>query len=162
MKNRLEAGEDPLELSIEKWLDIAAGENVNVGPANCALCHLYLSNHCEKCPVFIHTKQRFCQGTPYFDAYEHKIKHFDTCMTDPKFHRLALKEAKFLLSLRQQKKADQVMIASWTINMYSTQLRISSNQARELQIIDLTTGNRFHVNHGVVTIMPRHNGERSK
>jgi len=54
MLKRIEAGYDPIDISIEKWLDIekgwSSGENPITSAENCALCHFF-APRCDKCPV---------------------------------------------------------------------------------------------------------------
>ena len=75
MLRRLQAGEDPLDLSIEKWQDIVDcvdrirqveefPKELEEGEANCALCETYLG--CEGCPIRERTESRSCLGTPYY------------------------------------------------------------------------------------------------
>ena len=92
MLRRLKAGEDPLELSIEKWQDIVDGKGRNNGSENCALCQMF---SCRVCPI--KKKTGFaCSGTPYF--------HFGHSHT--KLDRLhwAKKELEFLKSLRKKEE----------------------------------------------------------
>ncbi len=72
MIERLENGEDPLTLSIEKWQDIVNDKgkhkHLDQGCDNCALCETYQVREkelpCHKCPVYLFTKHSGCQGTP--------------------------------------------------------------------------------------------------
>ena len=77
MLERLAKGEDPLDLSIEKWEDIVEHLNkissfeefnkeIEMGIYNCALCETYYDGSCIKCPVKILTGKAECQGTPFF------------------------------------------------------------------------------------------------
>lgn len=47
---RMAAGEDPRDLSIEKWEQIKAGTGEREGSDNCALCAAYEPD-CQGCPV---------------------------------------------------------------------------------------------------------------
>ena len=100
MIERLDAGEDPLELSIEKWQDIVDGTGKCDGIYNCALCEKYVkdfSPYCKGCPVKEKTHKQFCQGTPYakysneLDKYKHDTTTLQT---------FAKEELAFLKSLR--------------------------------------------------------------
>ncbi len=70
MRKRLKNGEDPLKLSIEKWGSLKQGKGTDLAELNCALCEVY-QNHtpyddkCKKCPIYIKTKVKYCEGTPY-------------------------------------------------------------------------------------------------
>lgn len=90
MLKRLGKGEDPLELSIEKWQDIADGKGENLGAYNCALCEVYLYKGCRGCFVYEKTKLESCVGTPYYDVSPFLTK------------KEALKELEFLKSLRKK------------------------------------------------------------
>ena len=93
MLKRLEAGEDPLELSIEKWRDIVDGKGCDYGSNNCALCEIV--DHCYSCPVNVVTEQE-CYGTPYYE--------YVYAPTEEIKKEAALAELKFLLSLRKKTK----------------------------------------------------------
>jgi len=73
IKNRLEAGESSLDLSIEKYekMIIKHGDylKIDLGPDNCALCHEYFRNtQCKGCPVAgKNPKYVECRCTPYTD-----------------------------------------------------------------------------------------------
>ena len=83
MLARLKKGEDPLELSIEKWQDIVDGKGSDYGHLDCALCE---THECSECPI------GDCVGTPY-DAYWQA--------TSTKQRKKAAKaELEFLKSLR--------------------------------------------------------------
>ena len=75
MLRRLERGEDPLDLSIQKWQDIVEclqkirsvrefDEDLEQGGNNCALCEVFPD--CEGCPVYEKTGQLLCDGTEYY------------------------------------------------------------------------------------------------
>ncbi len=67
MMTRMNAGEDPLEISIQKWQDIVDGTGTDEGIYNCALCYKYLQieNDCKRCPIYEKTGEKACRGTPY-------------------------------------------------------------------------------------------------
>jgi len=57
MRKGYNNGEDPLDLSIEKWQDIVDGVGINEQASNCALCHdasIRNSNpiDCRGCPIY--------------------------------------------------------------------------------------------------------------
>jgi len=95
MLARLKKGEDPLELSIEKWQDIVDGKGEELGEDNCALCQVS-KVICSDCPVFKKTKQEACCGTPYSD--------FTSTYEEDERKKLAKKELAFLKSLRKETK----------------------------------------------------------
>jgi exonuclease VII small subunit len=98
MENRLEKGEDPLELSIEKWRDIVDGKGKCYGPSNCALCHVYgiieSDEACSECPVS-KVGHPVCVKTPYED-YEDAFTH----KNEKNMQKYARQELAFLISLR--------------------------------------------------------------
>ncbi len=71
MLERLKNGEDPLELSIQKWQDIVDGTGIDDMSNNCALCEVMAQiesgNECDPCPVCRFTTQAQCDGTPYIE-----------------------------------------------------------------------------------------------
>ena len=77
MVRRLDDGEDPFDVVIEKWQQIVDKDIKNDGSEdgdlsnNCAFCHLYFKSRvCTlDCPIFAKTKVRGCNGTP-FKIYE--------------------------------------------------------------------------------------------
>jgi hypothetical protein len=92
MLERLEAGENPLEVSIQKWQDIVDGKGKNDGAFNCALC---LTFRCKDCPVTVKTGGHSCHHTPYYYyilAEERGDKEL--------MRKYALEELIFLKSLR--------------------------------------------------------------
>ena len=86
MLRRLRAGEDPLDLSIEKWKDIIDSlqkiqhawefnENLERGAENCALCEEFsevreVFSDCRRCPVYKETGEHNCLNTPYYEFRE--------------------------------------------------------------------------------------------
>lgn len=87
MLRRLEAGEDPLELSIQKWQDIVDGKGTNDLGKNCALCEV--NDECNSCIIY-QTLEKRCAQTPYHDY-----------ILDPTKEN-AMKELEFLKSLRKK------------------------------------------------------------
>jgi len=51
MLARLEKGDDPLDVSIDKWLDMVKKPTDNSGSQTCALCETYLFQGCLGCPA---------------------------------------------------------------------------------------------------------------
>lgn len=100
MVERVENGEDPLELSIEKWVDIVdCFENAETdsdctglenSSSNCALC--FTHPDCDNCPVYLFTGIIGCADTPY-------VKFISTYGISEK-KRIAKKELEFLKLLR--------------------------------------------------------------
>lgn len=96
MLARLKAGEDPLELSIEKWRDIVDGKGRDSGESNCALCETHKEGYrvnCEECRIYIETGQHSCDGTPQERYVWAKGKEKE---------ELARAELEFLKSLRKE------------------------------------------------------------
>ena len=104
MLRRLRTGEDPLDLSIEKWKDIVNHlseiqrvEDFNIeleeGANNCALCEVH---SCYVCPIYEQTGRRGCYGTPY---YEFKKALF-YCNLE-RMRIAAKRELKFLINLKK-------------------------------------------------------------
>lgn len=56
---------------------------------------------CEGCPVKEHTKQRFCEGTPFEQAQDiaGMVDEFDEPLNTEMFKEAAQKELEFLKSL---------------------------------------------------------------
>jgi len=102
MLERLERGEDPLELSIQKWEDIVNGVGEDEGRYNCALCYVYYDKDCKGCPVKERTGHDSCDGTPYRAwgrcRREHLMEKGNPC------REIALQELDFLKSLRKEKE----------------------------------------------------------
>ena len=94
MLDRLKAGEDPLELSIEKWQDIVDGTGKNYSERNCALCKI--NDSCESCLVQKSTAHCHCTRTPYYD-------YQDASNTQQR-REAAKAELEFLKSLRKKEK----------------------------------------------------------
>ena len=69
MIRRLDAGEDPLEVSIVKWeeqRDCDVG--LDLSPDTCALCHTQpIPRSCLICTIRNYTGHSGCTGTPYSD-----------------------------------------------------------------------------------------------
>ena len=103
VRKRLEAGEDPLELAIQKWKDIEEGNGLNGGTSNCALCKAYLLGRgsCYDCPADIDWGG--CSLTPFteFTEYECKIINGYKRFSIEKYYRLAHAERVYLESLRE-------------------------------------------------------------
>ena len=86
MLKRLRNGENPLNISIEKWQDIVEylSDNKRIsykklnalenGANNCALCEVHWDNSCNGCPVYRYTGRPFCGGTPY-EKFNHEKKY---------------------------------------------------------------------------------------
>lgn len=62
-----------LAASVLKWLDILNMEDfaMDAGHENCPLCGLYREHGCIRCPVFIQTGKKLCEGTPQRDWWTH-------------------------------------------------------------------------------------------
>ena len=80
MIRRLDAGEDPLEVSIVKWeeeRDMCDEDNVlDISPGTCALCHTQpIPRSCLICVIRNYTGLSGCIGTPYSDYVCNPTKH---------------------------------------------------------------------------------------
>jgi len=106
MLRRLKAGEDPLDLSIEKWEDIVNhlksirrasdfDESLEAQGDNCALCEVH--EGCRSCPVCKRTGRENCSGTPYWE-FRLAWRRYDL-----RAMRIAAeRELEFLISLKKQ------------------------------------------------------------
>ena len=100
---RLDMGDDPLELSIEKWKDILDGTGTDEETNNCALCITH-STTCHSCPVYKKTKLSGCNGSPFSVWHNHKRLCDKGTTTCSECRRIAQDELKFLKSLRPAKE----------------------------------------------------------
>ena len=139
MKRRLKAGEDPLELSIEKYNDILDGSMAltrdHVHGDYCACCEKYSHNvGCDGCPVERKTKKDDCRGTPWKRLDEHlDDDHFCSDHTgDVKAcsicKRLVTDERNFLMTCREPKE----------VQLMRDALQIDFEHGK---VIDILTGN---------------------
>jgi len=107
MLKRLRAGEDPLDLSIEKWEDVVDHLNkiqtkeefdsrLEEGHKNCALCEVYNIDGCLGCPVRRVTGAEGCLFTPWTDWVVAKEAGSLQDMRE-----VAIKELLFLRSLKR-------------------------------------------------------------
>lgn len=67
--------------SIRKWEKIVVGKGVDAGRSNCPLCKRYNRFHkhphpneieCDGCPIFVSTRCRYCEYTPYSEWCLHQ------------------------------------------------------------------------------------------
>ena len=108
MLERLEAGEDPISISIQKWKDIVNETGIDVREDNCALCEA--SVICGRCVIFQHTGVAHCIGTPYIIWFKHmRYCHYDVCVsTDQllihcdKCRQLALNMLEYLENIKKE------------------------------------------------------------
>lgn len=70
---------EALKASIEKWKRNAVAATPSgyvVGPLDCPLCAIFQPDNgsyadaCQGCPVMEKTGTKFCDGTPYRDAFD--------------------------------------------------------------------------------------------
>ena len=118
VEQRLKNGENPLDLSIEKWedakeylkdkkywkdVDREKVRNMLLFWDNCALCHTYrkgksTADQCRGCPVARKTGRINCLGSPYksvTDAYDYELQSLKPL-------KLAVdQEIEFLKSLKE-------------------------------------------------------------
>ena len=107
MFKRLKAGENPLDLSIEKWRDVVNhlykisrfeeyDWEIEMGVCNCALCIVYARYKCNGCPVKKATGYGSCDKTPYESFRIARIgKNLEG------MRKAAIAELKFLKSLKK-------------------------------------------------------------
>lgn len=101
-----------LKGSIRKWKKVRDQKIEDWGPNNCPLCHLfyidkYGEDYCIGCPIFEHTGEKFCEGTPhdeFIDFFENEAYCVEsTQLTDSEqiktMRELAQAEIDFLTSL---------------------------------------------------------------
>lgn len=98
--------EEALEGSIKKWERIVKSTRA-LDADNCPLCDLYYYKDCIGCPVHAKTGVRTCTGTPYapwldHQNNEHSFKNNHRALNCKECLRLARKELKFLISLREK------------------------------------------------------------
>ena len=100
---------EALRESIKHWERLSTGKrrpSENVGRCDCSLCSLFNREDipyqfkCLDCPVYQHTGQMFCEGTPFIRAQEiaedcEKDEPLDTA----EFKEAAAEELEFLKSL---------------------------------------------------------------
>ena len=115
MLKRLEAVENPLALSIEKWEDILAYKGASEGAENCALCEKHMDSDygqlfCSECPVAQYTGRQLCEKTPYRQWITHHRKAHPKAQEYIRVNgcrwcsRLIRAELAFLKSLREGDK----------------------------------------------------------
>ena len=86
MRNRLEAGYEPIDVAIEKWHDIEYNSGVDEASGNCALCYAYnQSGGCYQCPLYQYLDGYSCDDG---DASPYK-RYCDDNETQPMIHALA-------------------------------------------------------------------------
>ena len=110
MLKRLKAGEDPLDLSIEKWNRVVKHLSgitrfeeydweVEMEASNCALCFVYARYKCNGCPVKKATGYGSCNKTPY-ESF--RIARMGKNLEG--MRKAAIAELEFLKSLKKQKE----------------------------------------------------------
>jgi len=100
MRRRIEAGEDPLELSIQKWQDIVDGTGECFGAYNCALCYIHIDSYCKGCPIN-EAGHPSCHDTPYYDYRDAK----EQGASKEKPLKIAERELHFLKNLKKKRDA---------------------------------------------------------
>jgi len=86
MIKRVEAGYDPIDVSIEKWVDIKNGKGRDDGTRNCAMCYTHVG--CSDCLLAKIGKKCIDKGSAYDKYYHNKKPENAQLMID------ALKKAK--------------------------------------------------------------------
>jgi hypothetical protein len=74
MIRRIENGEHLIDITIDKWKDIANGTGFCLGIANCALCSAYIRYRCVDCPICRFTGYSSCDSTPFRDWWRHYME----------------------------------------------------------------------------------------
>lgn len=78
MIERIKSGEPLIDITIDKWKDIANGTGFSLGVANCALCYEYFDEACKNCPIRKFTGFRSCDNTPFRVWYRHYMEiHYE-------------------------------------------------------------------------------------
>ncbi len=102
---------DALDESIRHWEQLATEErpeDCHIGAEHCALCRLYNNKinyddddeACKGCPVYEHTGEIWCNGTP-FESISQSLKNWKRSPSNDWHWRLdAFAELEFLKSLR--------------------------------------------------------------
>jgi len=85
MIKRLGMGENPIDVSIQKWedgkryvesdtFDFKVVSQMLKGGDNCALCFRYVDDYwyniCSECPIYKRTGMTLCQNTPYISVVD--------------------------------------------------------------------------------------------
>lgn len=95
-----------LESSIQHWERNILAEHpdeVALGSEHCALCRMFIHDHCAGCPISASTGERGCLGTPYGaaeDATDDWADAPDSAELRDAFREAARVELEFLKSLR--------------------------------------------------------------
>lgn len=71
MMRRIDNGEPLIDITIDKWKDVANGTGFCFGVANCALCYEYIRETCENCPIRKFAGFIGCNNTPFRDWFRH-------------------------------------------------------------------------------------------
>jgi len=110
VKQRLADGEDPLDLSIEKWVDMELFVinnpsrymdvfDMEQGDDNCGLCHRHRKDRCQTCPVANATGTPLCGGSPYSTFVN--LLHYDSHPASSMVLGAIRAELAFLRSLKE-------------------------------------------------------------
>ena len=85
-----------IKKSIKHWEENASFpfEEASISVNSCALCDLFFDDHCEGCPIYESTAQRWCKGSPYDYA---KLAFMN--QDEVKFRAAAIEMVKYLESL---------------------------------------------------------------
>lgn len=77
MIKRINNEEPLIDITIQKWKDIADGTGFCSGILNCALCYVYFQESCTSCPISKFTGLKGCNNTPFRYWYAHYMEeHF--------------------------------------------------------------------------------------
>jgi hypothetical protein len=71
LMKRVQAGDDPLRLSIEKYeYLLGGGQGISLYGEGCPLCERYIPTSCKGCPVHKFTGKADCKDTPWKEIHE--------------------------------------------------------------------------------------------
>ena len=103
--------QEALDGSIQKWVDIVAGDARDEGQTNCPLCGKYwwsglFRKPCDGCPVAEDTGKTLCDGTPYQD-YRSLHSCMD-CEPWPDRQKIARAMLRYLKNLRKKMYGGEV------------------------------------------------------
>jgi len=93
---------DALVGSIRKWQRIVSGVEADRGANNCPLCKMFYSKwpaRCVGCPVYSHTRQEECRGTPFWDFISTCTDYDNRWADTPALRAAAAEELHFLVGL---------------------------------------------------------------
>lgn len=110
-------------------------EPLSMGTLACPLCRKFVADDCAGCPIYLHTGEFSCHGTPYASIYRHQR---DAILFDDHYHeklvRLVQAELDFLRSLLP--KVDDI---SAEVSLSSVVLGIANSSLLSAVVVDQKT-----------------------